>query len=701
MRRSLLLVAPLLLALLLPVTRAAAQLPLHPPEIRTVFPIGGNRGSTVEVRVDGVNIGEAAGAVVSGTGVSAEVLGPDGRPRSPGAPPEARIVSDTGALVRFRIDVDAEPGVREFRLYTPVGLSCRGLFLIGPEGPSVRESGSGGTPQEFTVPGAADGRMDAAEDADRYRFQAKSGESFAFYVQAQQAESALDSILTLRDSSGKTLASNDDFRGKDAALEFAAPAAGEYTLEVNDVDSGGGPGYGYRLIGTRGPFVRTTYPLGAPAGTLCDVSLFGLNLGDLGKTRDFYSVPFDAAQARVRLPEAGVTVPSFQVAAPRGLTNPFTLQALDVPDIREQEPNDETEQSLRVAVPGVAHGRIFGSPTSPGGDQDRWKFSAKKGQKLRFRVQAMRLGSPLDPSLAVRSLSGEKLAGADDAEGSRDPSLEWEPPADGDYVAEVTEVSGGGAIDCAYMLRVEPVTPPPPDFSLSLYPANPSVPRGGSVPVEVRVSRTGGFTGPLTYELPPLPAGVTALIPPEAATMERFYIALTAAPDAPYGMVPFGLRATGTIDGKPVAREATGKERVWKNAPLRPVDTTLYQVAVCEPMDFTVQLDRDTLELKPGEKRDVKVIVRKIRGYPRGIPIRAATVDYGGGALPAGLDVGRVTLAAEASEVTVPVSAAPETAPGEYTVFVCALSNPTTNDYILIAHLAPPLKVRVAAAKCE
>ena len=41
--------------------------------------------------------------------------------------------------------------------------------------------------------------------------------------------------------------------------------------------------------------------------------------------------------------------------------------------------------------------------------------------------------------------------------------------------------------------------------------ANPSVPRGGSVPVEVRVTRTGGFTGPIRFELPPLPAGVSAL----------------------------------------------------------------------------------------------------------------------------------------------------------------------------------------------
>ena len=92
-----------------------------------------------------------------------------------------------------------------------------------------------------------------------------------------------------------------------------------------------------------------------------------------------------------------------------------------------------------------------------------------------------------------------------------------------------TDVNGDGGLGFVYMLRVEPMEAPHPDFSLAIYPANPSVPRGGSVPVEVRVTRTGGFTGPVRFELPPLPAGVTAFIPDYAATADRFYIALTDA----------------------------------------------------------------------------------------------------------------------------------------------------------------------------
>src|SRR5262249_59782379 len=133
------------------------------------------------------------------------------------------------------------------------------------------------------------------------------------------------------------------------------------------------------------------------------------------------------------------------------------------------------------------------------------------GERLRVSVRAAAAGSLLDGLLTVRDAAGKKLARADDVDGSRDPSLEFDPPADGDYLAEVTDVNGAGGLEYVYMLRVEPVAAPRPDFSVALYPANPSVPRGGSVPVEVKVTRTAGFTGPIRFELPPFPPRPPAL----------------------------------------------------------------------------------------------------------------------------------------------------------------------------------------------
>ena len=52
-----------------------AQMPLHPPEIRTIFPIGGVQGSTVEVLVDGQNVSNPSAVAISGEGVRASVVG--------------------------------------------------------------------------------------------------------------------------------------------------------------------------------------------------------------------------------------------------------------------------------------------------------------------------------------------------------------------------------------------------------------------------------------------------------------------------------------------------------------------------------------------------------------------------------------------------------------------------------------------------
>jgi hypothetical protein len=480
-------------------------------------------------------------------------------------------------------------------------------------------------------------------------------------------------------------------------LAYRFRKAGEYALEVRDADLGGSLESSYRLTISREPFLRTVFPLGVRRGTVADLQLFGLNLAQLaGRGPDWYMLENEVPQARYEVAAGAPTGPTeFRLATPGGLSNPVMVEVLDIPEMREVEPNDDATRALRLPVPGAGHGQIYGGKANPRGEVDLWRFAAKKGEKLRLSIRARAAGSLLDGLLTVRDSTGKKLARADDTETSRDPTLEFDPPADGEYLAEVADLNGDGAPGCVYMLRIEPVAAARPDYSLAIYPANPSVPRGGSVPVEVRVARTGGFTGPVRFELPPLPGGVTAFIPDYAATADRFYVALTASADAKAALVPFGVTGAAEIDGKAVSRAATGSERVWNLSPLHPVATKLMNLGVCEPHDFQVRLDREEVTLAPGESTEVTVFIDKLPGYPRGIPVRAATVDYGGGALPDGLSVGRVTLPPEAKQVAVSVSASSKTKPGEYPIFICGLSNPSTNDYLLVGYLAPPLRVKV------
>src|SRR5262245_27855807 len=102
---------------------AVAQMPLHPPEIRTIFPLGGVQGSTVEVLVDGQNVAEPLAVSISGAGVRAHIV-------TAGSVAQTRVVGTSTSRIQFEIAPDAPVGVREFRLLTSAGLTNRALFQI-------------------------------------------------------------------------------------------------------------------------------------------------------------------------------------------------------------------------------------------------------------------------------------------------------------------------------------------------------------------------------------------------------------------------------------------------------------------------------------------------------------------------------------------------------------------------------------------
>src|SRR5439155_13824568 len=122
-------------------------------------------------------------------------------------------------------------------------------------------------------------------------------------VTAQPLGSALDASLTLRDSSGRELASNDDYVTRDPVLAYRFQKTGEYAIEVRDDDYGGSLESSYRLTISREPFLRTVYPLGVHRGTVADLHLIGLNLAQLtGRGSDWYMLENEVPQARYELP---------------------------------------------------------------------------------------------------------------------------------------------------------------------------------------------------------------------------------------------------------------------------------------------------------------------------------------------------------------------------------------------------------------
>jgi hypothetical protein len=104
--------------------------------------------------------------------------------------------------------------------------------------------------QPLTLPVALSGRLNKANDVDHYSFTARKGVLHVFEVLSRRVGSNADPVLRVIDLKGKTLIEADDTYGKDPRIEWTAPADGTFAVEVRDLHSRGGDGFGYVLQGS-------------------------------------------------------------------------------------------------------------------------------------------------------------------------------------------------------------------------------------------------------------------------------------------------------------------------------------------------------------------------------------------------------------------------------------------------------------------
>jgi hypothetical protein len=178
------------------------------PTLTGFLPRGGRPGETVMLQAEGVNLGAAKSLQVA--------LPADAAPDDVWVSPE----TENGPALPIRLLVDTLPVVS-------VGKSPGDMPLPAP--PCLLDSLFTHSPrQRFTLRAAAKERLE-------------------FDLLGRRISSRIDGALRVLDAAGKEIAANDDAVGKDARLEFTAPAAGVYTLEVRNVGEATGPDCFYRL----------------------------------------------------------------------------------------------------------------------------------------------------------------------------------------------------------------------------------------------------------------------------------------------------------------------------------------------------------------------------------------------------------------------------------------------------------------------
>lgn len=165
-----------------------------------------------------------------------------------------------------------------------------------------------------------------------------------------------------------------------------------------------------------------------------------------------------------------------RVQTPVGLTNPMVFCVGELPEVTESaDKATRADAEMRVAVPAIVNGRLIpgdvGRRAAPirqsagqyrPGDADRYRFAAKRGQKLVAALSARALNPYLGDAvpgwfqgvLTLYDSAGRELASVDDWRFDPDPMLPFEVPADGDYVLEVKDALYRGRDDFVYRLAI-------------------------------------------------------------------------------------------------------------------------------------------------------------------------------------------------------------------------------------------------------
>lgn len=542
-----------------------------PPETLYIFPAGAQRGTEVSFRVGGLYLHESCPFEMLGPGVTAsprveqtETVWFEGPfivfPESSSAEVYPRDM--TG---RVRVDADAPLGPRPWRVWTAQGAAAARPFVIGNLPEIVEEEIDGRPlPVSVTLPVTVNGRIFPREDVDIWSFEAKAGQEVTCAAIAAGLGSPLEVRLEIRDVHGRRIAESDDRppSGTEALARFVVPADGTYQVHIRDEKSGGLQNYVYRLTLTDGPFIDGVFPLGGRRGSRVALELSGQNLPAV-------PVPLD-------LPATAPAGYSTELKFGNALTNSFSFELDDLPELVEQGPNDELSQAAPVKTPVVFNGRI-----ERPGDVDHWAFQGVKDAVYEIDLRAARLRSPLDSVLALFDDSGKELARSDDlASGQTDSFLRFTVPADGAYIVRVEErLESRGGSTFAYRLRV--AAPPPPDFRLLLAANALSLDRGAEAKLKMKIERIGGFADEIQLGCENLPAGVTftpARVDKNVNEVELVFKAeKTTAPITARGLV---IQGTAHIGDRSVLHHAT-----FQAAPpvSLEVDSLLLAVAVPTP----------------------------------------------------------------------------------------------------------------------
>lgn len=610
--------------------------------------------------------------------------------------------------IRFTAAKDAMPGVREFRLATPQGLSTVGQLIVVRD-PITVETGSNNTQETanaLTLPAAVCGAIEAAEDVDMFKFKVEAGKSYVFHVRSARYEDKIhdlqthsDPLIALKNQAGVVLAANDNFFYGDPLIQYTFKNAGDYYLEVRDVRYQGNEYWQYCVEIHERPLAVTTLPSAVKAGTKKTVELIGLQLPAGAKGE--IEVPADAKEGvRWVRPKMGSTAldPVPVVVAGVSVTNETSYDKGTVPEAQE------------VAAPAVVAGRI-----AKPGELDYYSFMAKKGERFTFEVTARRAQSSLDSIIAIYDDKAKRLLEADDAQIHKmaysDSLTEfWSAPADGKYAVEVRDLHLRGGEAFTYSLAISRSDP---HFTLHTDMDKVLICGETGAQLFVKCVRKNGFVGEIELNVEGLPKGVRAecgkILANGMDGSILFYAEPGTKPEASH------MRITGKAkhvdptnkDAKPI--ELTAVASPWQETYMPgggrghyPVDTLFCSVA--KPLDVVkVTVSPTDVVLKPGESKKLEIAIERGEGFDKNVTLdliyRHLASPFGD-SLPKGVTIdekqSKMLLTAKDVKGYITITAAKD-APAADKQLVPVMAQVSVNFVMKMSYCGAPLRVTVDA----
>lgn len=574
------------------------------PDLQSTAPRGGQRGKEVKVVFKGNRLDEAQEIMFHYPGLSAK---------------DVKNVDDKNVEATLVIAPDCRLGEHHVRVRCKSGVSYARNFWIS-QFPTVDEKEPN---DDFDAPQVIDMNVTVEavakpEETDYYKVTAKKGQRISVEIEGLRINNirndiAIDPFVAILNKDRFEIASADGsaLLKQESIVSVLAPEDGEYIVEVRDSAYQGRGAYRAHI----GTFPRplAAYPLGGKAGSEVEFTLIGDQKGDY--------------KQKVKLPTGVDEYPLF--AAQDGILppSPNRVRVVDYDNVLEAEPNNTNKE----ATVGGALPRAFNGILQEADDTDYFKFTAKKGERYRFRAYAQSLGTPVDTVLAVYDANMKSLGSSDDADGIKDSRVDFNCPADGEYYVRVYDMLKRGGPDFVYRIESEKrepsitVTMPEMLRRDTQYRKQFDIPQGNYFAMTVNTTRSD-YSGDVVLEMPKLPAGVTmeaGIIP---KTVSQFPILLKADAAAPIAGGMYELFAKGTDPKVPVQGKFV-QTLDFVRGPQNGVeyyttDIEELPVSVVEAIPFSITIDQPKVPIVRDGTLKLKVRAHRKDGYDKKILVR-------------------------------------------------------------------------------